>query len=160
MILQDEQGKPYTGIDSYEIEVCTPSAFAGGTTNARGDDGGTGDPFTLFNVTGEVVARIIAVCTVNLASAGGGTLQVGTVVDPDAFIAATTATDIDAGELWHDATPDNNVEALTVAPEKIIVGGADIVESTGTADITAGNIKYICLWRPLTPGSAVKSAVN
>lgn len=149
---------PYFTIDTFQSVKCAPTAFAGGTTNARGDEGGTNDPYTLFTVTGDVEVRIFGVCTTDLAGATA-TISVGTVMTPAGLIASTTATDIDTGELWHDATPDANVELLTVAPAKIIVNGADIIESVGTADITSGNIYYVCLWQGLSVGSSVVSAV-
>lgn len=154
----DGGGAPLPSLDDYFVEVAEPSAFDGGTVDARGNDGGANDPYTLFNVTGDVIVRVFGVCTTDLAGATA-TLQVGTAVDPDAFIASTTATDIDTGELWHDASPDNNVEATTVAPAKFVVNGADIVETVGTADVTGGNVYYVCLWRPVTKGSKVVSAV-
>lgn len=156
-IQRDDNRIPYATLDSYSVTKCAPTAFAGGTANARGDDGGTNDPFTLFTVTGDVAVRIFGVCTVNLA--GTGTLEVGTTKSTAGLIAQTTGTDIDADEIWHDATPDTNVEAVTVAPERFIVNGADIIETVGTADITSGNIYYVCLWQPLTPGSSVVSAI-
>jgi hypothetical protein len=142
--------------ETYNVATSTPSAFAGGTTNARGDDGGTGDPRTLFTVTGLVAVKIIGLCTVDLVSAGGGTLEVGTALSTAGLIAQTTATNIDANELWHDATPDASVEASTVMAEKLVF--QNIIETVGTADITAGNIYYVCLWRPISPNATVVGA--
>lgn len=142
--------------DGYFIAKAEPSAFAGGTSNARGDDGGTSDPLTLFNVTGVVACKVIGFCTVNLVSAGGGTLSVGTALSAAGLIASTTATDIDANEIWHDATPDASVELSSVATEKIVF--QNIIETVGTADITAGQIYYLCLWRPLSPDGFVAAA--
>lgn len=128
--------------------------FDGGTTDAIGDDGGALDPFTIFTVTGVVTARVFGVCSVN--GAGTGTLAVGTAITPAGFLAATTATDIDAGEILQDATPDASVELATVAPEKIVA--QDIIGTVGTADITAGVIKFICLWKPLSSDGNVVAA--
>ncbi len=146
---------PYYTIDTFNVAKCAPSAFAGGTTNARGDDGGTSDPYTLFTVTGVVEMKCVGFCTVNLASAGGGTLEVGTALSTAGLIAQTTATDIDANEIWHDATPDSSIELLTVMTTKIVF--QNVIETVGTADITAGNIYYLCLWQPLSPDGRVVS---
>lgn len=156
----DGSRNPLTTIDSYITTVCTPTAFAGGTTNARGDNDGTSDPYTLFTVTGDVIVRIFGVCTTSLVSAGGGTLEVGVSGNTAALIAQETATDIDANGIYLSATQVSGAVALATLPGPfIIVNGLDIIETVGTADITAGNIYYVCLWRPLTPGSSVISAV-
>ena len=144
-------------IDDYFVCVAEPGAFTAGA-NLRGNHNGTNDPTTLFTVTGDVIVRVFGVCTVDLAGATA-TLEVGTAKATAGLIAQTTGTDIDANELWHDATPDTNIEATTVAPARFIVNGGDIIETIGTADLTGGNIYYVCLWRPLTPGSSVVAAV-
>src|SRR5690606_19124495 len=100
---------------------------------------------------------LFGVCTVDLVSAGGGTLSVGTAISAAGLIAQTTATNIDAGEIWHDNSPDASVELSSVASEKIIT--QNIIETVGTADITAGNIYYICSWYPLSPDGNVASAI-
>lgn len=157
---RDANRQPHFTLDSFNVVKCEPSAFAGGTTNARGDDGGTSDPLTLFTVTGDVLVRIFGVCTTNLASAGGGTLEVGVTGNTAALIAQTTATDIDANEIWNDNAPAVGTDTLAnLTGPHIIVNGLDIIETTATADITAGNIYYICLWRPLSPNGNVVSAI-
>ena len=154
---RDENSVPLVGIESYNVEVTTPAAFAGGTENSRGDQSGTGNPLTLFTVTGDVIVRVFGVCTVDLVGAAG-TLEVGTTKSTAGILAQTTGTDLDANELWHDASPDTDTEAATVAPAKFIVNGGDIIETVGTADITAGQVYYVCLWRPVSPGSTVVAA--
>lgn len=159
-MLRDPNQQIHFTLDSFNAEKCAPTPFAGGTTNARGDDGGTSDPFTLFNVTGDVLARVWGVCTTLLSSAGGGTLEVGVTGNTAALIAQTTATDIDANEIWNDASPVLGVETLAnIAGPFVVANGLDIIETVGTADITSGNIYYICLWRPLSPDGNVASAV-
>jgi len=147
---------PHLTLDSYNIAVSKPAAFDGATTNARGDDGGTNDPFTLFTVTGDVLVRIIAVCTALLDADGAATLEVGVANNTASLIAQTTATGIDANEIWNDTSPVLGVELLSnITGPHIIVNGLDIIEIVATANITEGQIYYICLWRPLTPGSTV-----
>lgn len=136
--------------------ISIPPVFAGGTTNARGDNDGTSDPLTIFTVTGTVVVRVFGVCTVNIAGAAS-TLELGIAGSTAGLIAQTTGTDIDAGELWHDATPDSGIELATVAPQRIIVNGADIIETVGTADVTSGQIYYVCCYLPITPDGTVTS---
>ena len=143
-----------TTIEGYNV-VINNVTFDGGTTNAIGDDGGTNDPYTVFTVTGVVAMRLFGYCTTLLSSAGGGTLIVGTAITTSGLLAQTTATDIDANEIWHDASPDASVELFSVATEKIV--SQNVIMTVGTADITSGIVKFICLWRPLSPGASVVS---
>ena len=94
------------GIGAYATKTVT---FAGGTTNDMGDFDGTGNPYTLFRVTGTVLMKLFAVCTADLAGASA-TLEIGTALSTAGLIAQTTATNIDNNEIWHDATPDASIE--------------------------------------------------
>jgi hypothetical protein len=129
--------------------------FAGGTTNDPGDFNGTGNPATLFTVSGVVAMKLFALCTVDLAGAGA-TLIVGTAKNTNGLLVSTVATDLDANELWHDATPDASVELSTIAPERIVA--QNVIQTAGTADITSGSLTYVCLWRPLTANATVVAA--
>jgi len=131
--------------------------FDGGTTNAIGDHDGTGDPFSIFTVTGNVRVKIIGICTTSLVGASS-TLEIGIAGGTAKIIAQTTGTDIAVGEIWHDASPDAGVEAATVLSEKIIANGADIIGTVATANITAGVIKFICLWKPIDADGNVVAA--
>ena len=131
--------------------------FDGGTTDAIGDYDGTGDPFDIFSVTGEVIMNMVGICTTTLVGASA-TLEVGITGDTASLIAQTTATDIDVGEIWHDATPDSKVELSSVLLENIVANGSDIIGTTATANITAGVIKFVCLFNPLSANGNVESA--
>src|SRR3990167_3179839 len=74
--------------------------------------GATGN-VPLFTVTGEIlVVVLLPTCTVNLGEAAPtATIALGVTGATSFFIAATTATDIDAGDIWTDATP-TEVNAL------------------------------------------------
>lgn len=129
--------------------------FAGGTTNDIGDVDGTGNPATLFTVTGTVAMKLIGVCTASLTG-DTATLEVGTALSTAALIAQSTATDIDINEIWHDATPDASIELTSVMTEKIV--NQNVIQTVGTANITAGAITYHCLWRPISVGATVTAA--
>ena len=131
--------------------------FDGGTTNDPGDFNGTGNPADLFTVTGIVQVRVVAVCTTVLAGASA-TVEVGITGSTAAVIAQTTGTDIDANEIWHDATPDAALELSTVAATRIITNGADIIQTVATADVTSGVILYVCFWEPISSGATVVAA--
>lgn len=142
----DRQGRVI--MDSDWANVATKSVvFAGGTTNNMGDYDGTGNPYTLFTVTGTILLRLLAKCTVNLDGASA-TLEVGTALTTAGLIAQTTATNIDANEIWHDATPDASVELSSVLTEKIVA--QNVIQTVGTANITAGAITYTAFWYPLS----------
>jgi len=155
---RDGNRVPILTLDGFMTSQVSPSAFAGGTTNARGNDGGTSDPLTLFTVTGDVLVRIFGVCTVSLTGATA-TLQVGVASNTAALIALTTATDIDAGQIWLDSTPSVGDSLANLPGSFIIVNSANIIETVATADITAGNVYYNCLWRPLSPDGNIVPAV-
>jgi hypothetical protein len=129
--------------------------FAGGTTNARGDFDGTGNPATLFTVTGDVLVQFFAKCTVDVAGANG-TVEVGVTGNTAALLALTTGTDIDAGDVWRDTGPAVGAEAINGAIA--IVGGLDIIETVATANLTGGQLTYYCLWLPLSADGNVVAA--
>ena len=91
VILRDDNRTPFASVDSFAVAVDVPAAFDGATANARGDDGGTSDPLTLFNVTGDVLVRIYGVCTVALTNATA-TISVGVTGNTAGLIALATAT--------------------------------------------------------------------
>ena len=129
--------------------------FDGGTTNDIGDFNGTGNPGTLFTVTGRVILTILAVCTTSLVGASA-TLEAGTALSTAGLIAQTTGTNIDVNEIWHDASPDASVELTTVLTNKIV--SQDVELLVATANITAGVIKFIALWTPLSEDGNVVAA--
>lgn len=129
--------------------------FDGATTNDMGDLTGTGNPYTLFSVDGDVLVYIVAVCKTNLAGSTA-TLEVGVTGATAALIAQTTATDIDANEGWFAATP--SLAVANTAQYHVVGGGLDIIQTVGTADITSGAITYYCFWRPLSVGAQVKAS--
>lgn len=131
--------------------------FDGGTENGIGDHDGTGDPFTIFNVTGAVLVKVFGVCTTDLAGATA-TVEVGVSGSTASLIAQTTATDIDENDIWHDATPDAPIEAYSVATQNIIGNSQDIIGTVATANITAGVIDFYCIYQPLSDGAKIEAA--
>jgi len=132
--------------------------FDGGTTDAIGDITGAENPHTLFTVTGTVEMSIIAVCTTSLVGATA-TVEVGTALLTAGLIAQTTATDIDVNEIWHDATPDTSIELTSVILRKLV--SDDIILTAATANVTAGVIKFILKWSPISlDGNVVWGSEN
>lgn len=111
---------------------------------------------TIFTVTGTVRVRLFAKCITDITSGGAATIEVGTAITTAGILAQTTATSIDAGELWHDATPDASVELDTVAPVKIVT--QDIKELIATTTVTGGSMEYSLLWQPVSADGNVVAA--
>ena len=130
--------------------------FDGATVNDPGDyTGGTGNPADLFTVSGDVLVYVFGVCKTTLV--GAGSLEVGVTGGTAAVIAQIVdATDLIVNEAYWDATP---TLAEAVAPVySAIGGGLDIIQTVGTANITAGKIDYYCYWKPLSEGATVTAA--
>lgn len=135
--------------------------FAGGTANGVGDHDGTGNPATLFTVTGQVIMRIVGVITTAVVSTGDtGTIEVGISGDTATLIAQTTvgSGSLIAKEIWHDATVDAEIELLSVAGDRIISDGNDVILTAATNNIISGVIEFYCIWTPLSTGASVVAA--
>lgn len=134
--------------------------YDGGTANGVGDENGTGDPATLFTVTGDVIVRVVAICQTSLTFAANAAIEVGIAADQDIIIATTdlTAEGMVAKEIWHDATPDKEIEALSTIKEHIISDGNDIKMDTTVANVTGGVIAFYCFWTPLSADGDVVAA--
>src|SRR3990167_10341020 len=144
-MLKDENKNPFDALDSFNVLKITPSAFTG-AANARGDKDGTQAAFPLFTVTGEVLMRIFGVVTTTLV--GAGTLEVGVTGNTAGLIAQVAdATTLAASDFYYAATSTKVGATLLsdILGPYIILNGLDILEKVGTADITAGNIYYVCL---------------
>ena len=101
---------------------------------------------TIATVTGRVLLlHQSAWCTTDLAGATA-TVELGTAGNTAELIAQTTATDIDAGDLWRSATPD--VGAGPAIVNNVV--GANIILTTATAAVTAGVIEFAFYWLPLS----------
>ena len=130
--------------------------FIGGTVNAIGDHDGTADPTTIFVVTGDVEIRVHAVTTTNLV--GAATIELGMTGDTAAILPQVSdATTMDEHEIWHmtDGTVDSGLEAITVSPKKILSNGQDMIMTLASANITAGVLRFVCHWYPVSDGAKV-----
>lgn len=141
------------GNNSYVVSKSV--TLAGGTVNNMGDVDGTGNPYTLFTVSGDVLAYIVAVCKTSLVG-DTATLEIGVTGATAALVAQSTAIDIDVNEGWFAATP--TLAVANTAQYHVIGGGLDIIQTVGTANITAGAITYYCFWKPLSNDGNVLAA--
>lgn len=117
--------------------------------------GGLDPTATLFTVTGVVNVKLFARCTVDLAGASA-TVAVGTALATAGLLPLTTATTLDANELWFDATPDTSVEAVSGLTSFLVA--QNIIQTVGTAAIASGTLIYYCVWAPVSADGAVVAA--
>jgi len=142
----DANGRPLYGL--FPSTAKKTITFDGGTTNAIGDYTGTSNPFTIFEITGDISCLVIGICKTSLV--GAATLEVGVTDATDALIAQMT-NDVNAlvvNEAWVDATP--SLAESRPLRAHIIGGGLDIIGTVGAADLTAGVIDFYCFWQPLS----------
>lgn len=136
------------------LVVSKQITYLGGTLNDPGDFDGTGTPYNLFTVTGQVLLAIIAVCSTTLTGASG-TMSVGVSGSVTRFIPTTTGTTITAGRTVDLTGLVAAGTAPNVTPNQAATNGQVIIGTTATADITAGVITFYCFYRPLSTGASV-----
>lgn len=161
---QDRDANSQVLNGDYPFRTKRTVTFAGGTTDAWGDDGGALDGGVLFTVTGVVQVKLIGECTTDLV--GGATVEVGITGATAIFGAQITDTALDAGELYlNDTTPasyfivgEENAAADNL-PEYIL-NGNDIILTTTTTNTTAGVIDFFALWRPLSDDGSVVATTD
>lgn len=142
-----------------------PDLTAAGQRIARGnynftDDTGAAGSYTIFTITGDVLLQVFGVCNIALTSGGAATIELGVSGNTAILIAQATATALIANEIWHDATPTTTVEAIDIDGTKnfILANGQDALFKITTADLTAGDIDFYGLWRPLSTDGNVVAA--
>ena len=122
--------------------------------NAAGS--GAVGTISLFTVTGMVYAKVIGICNVDLA--GAATLEVGVTGSTALCLAQiANATTLDAGEIYADNTPAAfKAVSDTVPPENILT--TNIFATVGSTNITAGQVDFYCIWRPISDTGNVVAA--
>jgi len=121
----------------------------------------------LFTLTGRVeVRRVSAFCTTLLAVTGTPALTMGTAIDVDAFIALTTATDIDANEWWTAATPATGSKSplevftggLVTSQASKLLNESIILDLTTATSVDSGVIVFDVWYRPVTDNGRLVAA--
>lgn len=118
--------------------------------------GGAIGTVALFTVTGMVYAKVIGICSVDLV--GAATLEVGVTGSTALCLAQiANATTLDTGEIYADNTPAAfKAVSDTVPPENVITTA--IFATVGAANITAGQVDFYCIFRPISDNGAVVAA--
>ena len=154
----DGQGKVIYDSTWLPLRCEKEITFDGATEHAWGNNGGALDGGAVFTVTGTVRVRVFAVVETDLT--GAVSIELGVTGATAVLIAqCADATGMDKGEIWHDATVDAKVELATVAPEKIIGDGMDMLLNVG-GNVTAGVLRFIVAWMPLSANGSVVPSTN
>lgn len=130
--------------------------FRASHTRTFSNDGAGG--LSIFTVTGDVHLNIVVLCTTNVASAAAANIELGTSGDTNAIIPSTLATDLDAREIWHDNTPDSEIEASSVAVRGYTISdGNDVILTLG-AQVDSGVLEFRAFWTPISDNGDVVGA--
>ena len=105
----------------------------------------------LFTTTGEInVIKMVPFCTTLLTEAAPtATLALGVTGSTSLFVAATTATAIDANEFWVDTAPDANGIAIPAALKDIAITD-NIIGTVAAQAVDSGVIRIDVIWEPLS----------
>lgn len=143
--IRDANRVPITTLGLIESKAY---AFDGSAGN-----GATGT-YTLFTVTGKVAVNVYAICTEDLASAGGGTLAIGVAGSTACLCDQQNATAIDNHEVWHNsalAIGANVAAHLHPVDQNVIL-------TIATSAVTNGELTFYCNWVPLDSSSSLVAA--
>lgn len=144
-------------LDGYNVAIAGPSAFTGGT-GERGDKDTIGAAYPIFQTRGEVKVIVYGVCTTTLV--GAGTIEVGVAGNTALILPQVAdATTIAAGDVWVDSSVGEvgGFVATSLPAATYLANSQTVIEKVATADVTAGQIYYVCLWLPISPDANVKA---
>jgi len=143
-----------TSVDAIADSVGSPAVIKAVTFS------NTAAGFTLFTVTGDVKVKVIAICKTTCASAAGANVSIkSTSGAAGSIIAVTDVTLIAQNEIWHDATPDSQIELTSVEKDYILSGSDNIDFGLEPAkQVDSGAITFYCFWTPLSADGAVVAA--
>jgi hypothetical protein len=149
----------------WQIAKHVSSAFTGATDDSHGDtDSASPTPtYRLFTVTGDVIIRAVWGIVNTTVTGATATLEVGVAGNTAELLAQVTATDLADGDVWTSVGADGvGAESVKGAAGDVIMSfindGVDIIETSGTANVTAGQIDYYCIWAAAEAGASVVSA--
>ncbi|HDZ27015.1 MAG TPA: hypothetical protein ENH65_10965 [Candidatus Aminicenantes bacterium] len=144
---------------NWQITAHRSSVFDGGTGDSHGNDTGANDPYTIFTVTGDVIIKAIwGICNTTLVSATAQ-ISVGVTGNLAALLALEEVDEILDGNVYVSATQAVGVANVAGSGAMFAINdGLDIIESTVTANCTAGQIDYYCIWAPAEDGASIISA--
>ena len=110
-----------------------------------------------FTVTGLVKVNLYN-RVITGPSGAGGDIEYGVAATAALFCASTAGELLDTGELWYDATPTTQLDAIATALPTLmthVLNGQDIGYTIGTDETTDGRVQFICQWEALSPDASV-----
>jgi len=121
------------------------------TFDGTSGKGLAGTNVPVFDVTGDVIVIVIVpFCSTLLAEAAPtATVSLGVVNAPTLFLAASSATNIDASEFWVITNPSAFSIAVPAALKDIAIT-QNVVIAPATQNVTAGVLRVDCYWMPLS----------
>lgn len=119
----------------------------------------TSGSYSVFTISGGAVrAKILGLCDTNLIGAGAGALvSLGVPGALTSFIAATTASGVDADEFWVATTAHVKQINTSALLDKIINQASVKVNVSGTS-MTSGKITFYAWWEPVKAGAKLVAA--
>lgn len=119
------------------------------------DAGTTGSiaQHTLFTVTGQVQAVVVAYCSDDVTGGGGATISVGTANVVDGLQPVTGFDALDTGMIWAGNNTPSECEAETGNRGAFVA--ADITCDILNATFTGGVVQWFCFWTPLSADATV-----
>jgi hypothetical protein len=122
-------------------------------------DTGAQAAYTVFTVTGEVLIHAVFGICEDAFTGAGALIELGVSGNTAVFVAQTTAADLIANEIWHDATPTATVENIDITGLSFVVAnGQDIDLLISGGNVTAGKVNLYCIWSPLSATGNVVAA--
>ena len=118
-------------------------------------------PYSLFTVTGVVIANVWAVSGAALASTSStGTLAVGVSGNTACYLAQATINGTNfpaANTVWAgDSSPTLLGEVISAgALTGVLQGPTPIIATIATNSLTTGSITFYCFYYPISPDGAV-----
>lgn len=125
--------------------------YAGQAVTFAASTGGALAEHELLTVSGQCRIKIMAICTTNVA--GAGSIQFGVGGATSFLIGSTLGTDIDANEIWNDATPTTGYALTSSSIFDIVSSGVDVGYEITGATLTSGTILFGIWWMPLNANS-------
>jgi hypothetical protein len=120
-------------------------------------------PVTIFTITGDVLVRCFGTVQTGITShTDDGTLELGVEGNTAVLLAQTTvagtATRLATGDVWTGAVSNRKALAVGNADWFVIAGGANIILTIATNNMTAGAMTIYCEWIPISANGNVVTA--
>ena len=108
----------------------------------------------LFDVTGANFLLLVGWCTESLV--GAATIEVGIAGATAALLAqVANATTVDVDMAWFADNAPSTMEVITTYGGAFFGGDQTVILTIGSAEITNGELSFVCFWTPLSANASV-----